>query len=65
MYPEQKHIRSFWLTLIAATFEDQQGKTKLTLQHAGIPKTGKEREMCQEGWSQTLDRLVEHVERKQ
>ena len=52
-------------TQIIVTFDDQQGKTKLTLQHAGIPKSGKEYEMCQDGWSQTLDRLAEHLESKQ
>lgn len=51
-------------TQIITTFSELNGKTKLTLQHAGIPKTGQERDMCQDGWSQMLDRLTEYLNSK-
>ncbi len=44
--------------LVTVTFEDQQGKTKLTLTHAGLP-AGENRDGAQEGWSQSFDKLAE------
>jgi len=40
------------------TFEDHDGKTKLTLQHAGIPP-GPDRDGANQGWSESLDKLAE------
>jgi uncharacterized protein YndB with AHSA1/START domain len=45
---------------IAVTFDEHGGKTKLTLQHYPI-KPGSERDMCQQGWSETLDKLEAYL----
>jgi uncharacterized protein YndB with AHSA1/START domain len=43
--------------LLTVTFEDAPGgKTKLTLRHAGLPKT--ESEGANVGWNQSLDKLA-------
>lgn len=47
-------------TLVTVTFEDQDGKTKLTLRHA-IP--GEDAD-AQQGWSESLDKLAKLVEQK-
>lgn len=62
--PTQHGLSKEWPSesQIIGIFDDEDGKTKLTLRHVGIPQSGKEREMCEEGWSQTLDRLTEYVE---
>ena len=46
---------------ITITFEEHQNGTKLTLQHEGIP-AGTIREMCQRGWNESLDKLVESLQ---
>lgn len=43
--------------LVTVTFEDLDGKTKLTLRHAGIP-AGEMPGMTAEGWNQSLDKLA-------
>jgi len=47
-------------TLVTITFEEQDGKTKLTLRH-GIPETVTERDGTQQGWIELLDRLAEEL----
>jgi len=47
-------------TLVTLTFEEQDGKTKLTLRH-GIPETVTERDGTQQGWNEVLDRLAEDL----
>jgi uncharacterized protein YndB with AHSA1/START domain len=47
-------------TLVTLTFEEQDGKTKLTLRH-GIPETVTERDGTQQGWNELLDRLAEEL----
>jgi uncharacterized protein YndB with AHSA1/START domain len=44
--------------LVTVTFEEEGGKTKLTLKHAGL-SSGKDLDDCREGWSQSLDKLAE------
>ena len=45
--------------LVTLTFEDyQDGKTRFTLRHAGMPE-GEDSEMAQMGWNQSLDKLAE------
>lgn len=44
--------------LVTVTFEEQEGKTKLTLRHAGIPP-GADREGARQGWSESFDKLAE------
>ncbi|XDD49625.1 SRPBCC domain-containing protein [Leptospira sp. WS92.C1] len=40
--------------------EEQQGKTKLTLRHTGLP-AGEMREMTNSGWNESLDKLAESL----
>ena len=47
-------------TLVAVTFAEHQGKTKLTLHHA-IPRQVLERDGMEQGWNQMLDRLAEDL----
>lgn len=46
--------------LVTVTFEDLDGKTKLTLRHAGIP-AGEMREMTTASWNESLDKLAESL----
>jgi uncharacterized protein YndB with AHSA1/START domain len=43
--------------LVTVTFEDHEGKTKLTLKHAGLP--GEDLDNCRAGWSESFDKLAE------
>jgi uncharacterized protein YndB with AHSA1/START domain len=43
---------------VTVTFEEQEGKTRLTLRHAGLPP-GKDLDDCRAGWSESLDKLAE------
>lgn len=46
---------------ITVTFTEQHpGKTRLMLQHAPI-KPGKERDMCEQGWSESFDKLADYL----
>ena len=47
--------------LLMVTFAEHEGKTTLTLRHTVGAAPDREREMCEEGWSQTLDRLAAHL----
>jgi uncharacterized protein YndB with AHSA1/START domain len=47
--------------LVIVTLEDQDGKTKMTLQHIGLP-TGSEGEGAEQGWSESFDKLAETFE---
>jgi uncharacterized protein YndB with AHSA1/START domain len=47
-------------TQITVTFEDHNGKTKLTLKHAGMP-AGKNRDMAGAGWNESFDKLAEYL----
>lgn len=47
--------------LITLTFEAQQGKTKFTLHHAGIP-AGDMGEMANAGWNESFDKLAASLE---
>jgi uncharacterized protein YndB with AHSA1/START domain len=42
---------------VRLTFENENGKTKLTLRHRGIPS--EILEPCREGWSESFDKLEE------
>ena len=44
--------------LVTVTLEEMEGKTKLTLQHALGPVPALDRDMCQKGWSESLDKLA-------
>jgi uncharacterized protein YndB with AHSA1/START domain len=47
-------------TFVTVTFEEHEGKTKLTLRHA-IPVSVEEREGTEHGWIEMLDRLAEDL----
>lgn len=44
--------------MLTVTFEADDGKTRLTLQHVGLPP-GEDLENCRAGWNQSLDKLSE------
>jgi uncharacterized protein YndB with AHSA1/START domain len=46
--------------LVTVTFEDQDGKTKMTLRHSGLP-AGPESEGTHQGWSESFDKLAESL----
>lgn len=48
--------------LVTVTFEEQDGKTKMTLRHAGIP-AGPDRAGADQGWNQSFDKLAEDLAR--
>ena len=43
--------------LVTVTFEAQNGKTKMTLRHLGLP-AGENLETCRQGWNQSFDKLA-------
>ena len=47
--------------LITVTFEEGGGKTKLTLQHVGLP-AGENRDMAGAGWRESFDKLAESLQ---
>jgi uncharacterized protein YndB with AHSA1/START domain len=47
---------------VTVTFEENQGKTKITLQHVGVPP-GKMSDMCRAGWNESFDKLDEALEK--
>jgi uncharacterized protein YndB with AHSA1/START domain len=48
--------------LVTVTFEEHEGKTKLTLQHVGIP-AGENSKLAQQGWNESFDKLAESLKR--
>ncbi len=44
---------------VTVTFEEQDGKTKMTLRHVGLPVEMKD--PCSEGWNQSFDKLEASV----
>lgn len=45
---------------VTITFEERDGKTTMTLRHAGIP-AGEVREMTSAGWNESFDKLAESL----
>jgi uncharacterized protein YndB with AHSA1/START domain len=45
---------------VIVTFEEQAGKTKMTLRHVGMP-AGQASEMAGAGWNESLDKLAESL----
>jgi uncharacterized protein YndB with AHSA1/START domain len=60
--PKQYGMSPDWPeeAIITVTFAEQGGKTRFTLHHAPL-KPGKERDMCEQGWSESLDRLEDYL----
>jgi uncharacterized protein YndB with AHSA1/START domain len=48
--------------LVTVTFEEYEGKTKMTLQHVGIP-AGENRDLTEAGWKESFDKLAEYLEK--
>lgn len=46
--------------LVTITFEQHEGKTKMTLRHAGIPE-GRLGDLSFAGWNESLDKLAESL----
>jgi len=46
--------------LVTVTFEEMDGKTRMTMRHTGIP-AGTDRDMAREGWSESFDKLAESL----
>ena len=54
--------QDFWSTGVYRDVVVQRdGKTRLGLRHAVGSATAAERDMCQQGWSQSLDKLADCV----
>jgi uncharacterized protein YndB with AHSA1/START domain len=48
-------------SMVTLRFEDLNGKTKLTVVHAGMASERNPIELYKEGWSQSLDRLAKSL----
>ena len=48
---------------VTATCADYDGKTKFTLRHAVGSAPASERDQCQAGWTESLDRLAGYLAR--
>ena len=46
--------------LVTVAFEEDEGKTKLTLIHVGTP-AGADRDGAKQGWSESFDKLAEYL----
>ncbi|MGB9929088.1 MAG: SRPBCC family protein [Methanosarcina sp.] len=46
--------------LVTATFEEDKGKTKLTLRHEGFPDR-ENRDLAKAGWNESLDKFAEYL----
>ena len=46
--------------LVTVTFEEHEGKTKMTLRHVGIP-AGEMSELTGAGWNESFDKLAESL----
>ena len=46
--------------LVTVTFEDIDGKTKMTLKHLGLP-AGEMSDLTEAGWNESFDKLVENL----
>ncbi len=47
--------------LLTVTFAEHDGRTKFTLRHAVGSAPAAERDMCQQGWSESLDRFAAYL----
>jgi uncharacterized protein YndB with AHSA1/START domain len=51
--------------LITVKFEEHDGETRLSLRHSGIyGPSAQDRDNKQQGWSQSFDKLAEHLEKE-
>ncbi len=47
-------------TLVTVTFEEHEGKTKMTLRHVGIP-SGTHSDLAGAGWNESFEKLAESL----
>jgi hypothetical protein len=47
--------------LITVTFDEEDGKTKLTLRSPDVIGASKERDDAEQGWTESLGRLADHL----
>lgn len=60
--PQQYGMSKDWPeeALVTVTFTEHAGKTMLMLRHEPI-KPGRERDMCRQGWNESLDKLADYL----
>ncbi len=60
--PEHYGVSPDWPVeaTIRVTFTERAGKTRLTLDHFPLP-AGRERELCEQGWDESLDKLADYL----
>ena len=60
--PSHYGISGDWPTefLVTVTFEEHEGKTKMTLRHAGIPP-GQMSDMAEVGWNESFGKLAQSL----
>ncbi len=60
--PQHYGMSDDWPTeaQVAVTFAEHGGKTMLTVEHSPIPP-GRERDMCRQGWNESLDKLADYL----
>jgi uncharacterized protein YndB with AHSA1/START domain len=46
------------VSVVTVTFEQHEGRTKLTLRHVGLP-AGVDQDMASQGWNESFDKLAE------
>jgi uncharacterized protein YndB with AHSA1/START domain len=51
-------------TIVLVNFANYAGRTKLTIRHSSI-KPSEERDMCQQGWNECLDKLADYLGEKE
>ena len=61
----EKYGMKDWLpeTQVTVTFEEKGGKTRMTL-NGGIPDALAKKQMADQGWNQSFDRLAEYLEKE-
>jgi uncharacterized protein YndB with AHSA1/START domain len=60
--PEHYGMSPSWPAeaLVTVTFAEDVSTTTLTIEHAPIPP-GAERDMCRQGWNESLDKLADYL----
>jgi uncharacterized protein YndB with AHSA1/START domain len=46
--------------IVEVTFTEHVGKTRVTVRHSPLPQ-GRERDMCQQGWNESLEKLGDYL----
>jgi uncharacterized protein YndB with AHSA1/START domain len=49
--------------MVTVTFQEEEGKTRFTLQHEGFPDR-KNRDLAEAGWNESLDKLARYLEKR-